>query len=132
MKQKVCVRSMFLGAGIMLIGLVVGAIVSPPLIAQRVIVAQNREFDDVQCKRLTVVDENGNEAIVLEAGKVSNMITINAKYGKGAILINASEQLGSGIAIFDRHGKGGLLVGAYDEGNVIQITIGIRVRAGYS
>ena len=121
MKRKVCVRSMVLGAVIMLFGLAVGAIVSPPLVAQRVIVAQNREFDDVQCKRLTVVDENGNEAIVLEAGKVSNLITINAKYGKGTIFINASEELGSGIAIFGEDGKGGLLIGAYDEGNVIQI-----------
>ena len=30
MKRKICVRSMFLGAVIMLIGLMVGAIVSPP------------------------------------------------------------------------------------------------------
>ena len=35
MKRRICVRSMGLGAVIMLIGLAVGAIVSPPLVAQR-------------------------------------------------------------------------------------------------
>ena len=123
MKRRICVRSMGLGAIIMLIGLAVGAIVSPPLIAQRVIVAQNREFDDVQCKRLTVVDENGHEAIVLQAAKISNMITINAKGkdGRGAVIISASEQVGSAIAMFDRRGKAGLLIASTDEGNAIQI-----------
>ena len=29
--------------------------------------------------------------------------------------------MGSGIAIFGEEGKGGLLIGAYDAGNVIQI-----------
>ena len=61
MKRKICVRSMALGAVIMLIGLAVGAIVSPPLIAQR-----NDVFGDIQCTGLTVVDKNGNKAIALK------------------------------------------------------------------
>ena len=55
MKRKICVRSMFLGAVIMLIGLMVGAIVSPPLIAQK-----DDVFGDIQCTKLTVpVDYRG-------------------------------------------------------------------------
>ena len=53
---------------------------------------------------------------------MSNLITINAKYGKGKIFINASEELGSSIAIFGEDGKGGLLIGAYDERNVIHLS----------
>ena len=46
MKRRICVRSMGLGAIIMLIGLTVGAIVSPPLIAQR-----NGVFDEIECSK---------------------------------------------------------------------------------
>ena len=60
MKRKVCIRSMVLGAVIMLVGLAVGAIVSPPLIAQR-----ERVYDKIQCRELEVGDENGNQVIGL-------------------------------------------------------------------
>ena len=73
MKRKICVKSMGLGAGIMLIGLVVGAIVSPPLIAQR-----NGVFDKIQCCELRVVDENGNKAIFLGIENGSSTIECNA------------------------------------------------------
>ena len=66
MKQKVNMRDMVLGAVIMLVGLAVGAIVSPPLIAQRAGV-----FGEIQCTSLTVVDNDGKVAVVLEADKGS-------------------------------------------------------------
>ena len=55
MKRRICVRSMGLGAVIMLIGLAVGAIVSPPLVAQR-----NEVFDYITCRGVKVVDELGS------------------------------------------------------------------------
>ena len=48
-----------LGALIMLIGIGVGAILCPPLIAQRADV-----LGDLKCTSLTVVDAFGNPAIV--------------------------------------------------------------------
>ena len=61
MKRRICVRSMGLGAVIMLIGLAVGAIVSPPLIAQR-----NSVFDKITCREIEVIDKDGNEAIIVD------------------------------------------------------------------
>ena len=81
MKRKICVRSMFLGAVIMLIGLAVGAIVSPPLVAQH-----NGVFDVIQCRRLEVVD----------------------KHGKKAILLTSNDDVMNGIAVFDKHGQVGV------------------------
>ena len=51
-----------LGAAIMLIGIGVGSIVSPPLIAQR-----NGVFDEVNCSRLSIFDESKREVITLFA-----------------------------------------------------------------
>ena len=71
MKRRICVRSMGLGAVIMLIGLAVGAIVSPPLVAQR-----NGVFDKITCRGLQVVDENGKQAIVLTSAESRNAVTV--------------------------------------------------------
>ena len=53
-----------LGAVIMLIGIGVGTIVSPSLVAQR-----NSVFGEIECTGLTVVDTAGNPAVVLGAGE---------------------------------------------------------------
>ena len=99
MKQKVNMRDMVLGAVIMLVGLAVGAIVSPPLIAQRAGV-----FGEIQCTSLTVVDNDGKVAVVLEADKeVGNGVTVFDKHGKPAIDLVADEM--NGVAIFDEHSK---------------------------
>ncbi len=102
MKRKVCVRSMVLGAVIMLVGLAVGAIVSPPLIAQR-----NGVFDKISCRTLEVVDENGNLAIVLSTE-----------------LINRdNEPKANGVLVLDKQGNGGgieLICGA--QKNWIQVS----------
>lgn len=53
MNHKQKLGYMALGAGIMLVGLVIGAIVSPPLIAQR-----NGVFDKIVCREIEVVDKD--------------------------------------------------------------------------
>ena len=84
MKRKICVRSMVLGAGIMLIGLAVGAIVSSPLIAQ-----QHGVFDTIICRNLGVVDENGKLRIRLSSDHpLSKDITVFNKNGKERIILN--------------------------------------------
>lgn len=78
MKRKICVRSMVVGAGIMLIGLVVGAIVSPPLIAQH-----NGVFDEIICQNLRVVDDNGNTGIHLVATEDLNRLIVGGNSPNG-------------------------------------------------
>ena len=60
-----------LGAVIMLIGIGVGSIVCPPLVAQR-----NGVFDEIVCSKLTVVDEMGKVAIRSAALKTGHSILI--------------------------------------------------------
>lgn len=52
MKRRICVRSMVLGAVIMLVRLAVGAIVSPPLSSQR-----NGVFDKITCREIGISSE---------------------------------------------------------------------------
>ena len=85
MKSRICVKSMVLGAAIMLIGLAVGAIVSPPLIAQR-----NGVFDEIQCTKLTVVDNMGKTAVVLGSSEESNAVLVLDKQGEVAVTLSAN------------------------------------------
>ena len=119
MKRKICVRSMGLGAGIMLIGLVVGAIISPPLIAQK-----NGVFDEIFCRSLTVVDSKGSVGIMLnrdESG--SSMVMYNPQGDLGIGLLSTTN---NNITIFDDIGKKAIsLSTSFDNplvGNSIAIT----------
>ena len=140
MKRRICVRSMVLGAGIMLIGLAVGAIVSPPLIAQR-----NGVFDKITCRELVVVDSSGKEAIFLNSTKKNNNITIMGKdggliglvtdetegngvviYGKDsqsppALRLYSHDESGNGIVIQSKHGKEGIYLTTDEDGNRVTI-----------
>lgn len=70
-----------LGAMIMLVGLGVGSIISPPLVAKN-----NGVFDEITCSKLTVKDElagsSKQAAIVLESSPDGNTITIFDKWSK--------------------------------------------------
>ena len=86
MKRRICVRSMFFGAVIMLVGLVVGAIVSPPLIAQ-----SSAVFDKVVCREIEVVDENGKRRAFL---------------GRRVTLLSPGHELvGNAFQLFDKDGE---------------------------
>ena len=110
MKRKMCVRSMVLGAVIMLVGLAVGAIVSPPLIAQR-----NGVFGDIECTGLTVVNKEGKEAVILGSREYTlwddhesppigqNGIWIYDNEGNQRIELH-TEALGSDIKLNDKDG----------------------------
>ncbi len=102
MKRKICVRSMGLGAVIMLIGLAVGAIVSPPLIAQR-----NGVFDKITCRKLEVVDEDGNPAVGLSSSEEGNSVVVLDKQGEIAIGLSSSEERND-VLVSDKQGQGGI------------------------
>ena len=107
MKRKICVKSMFLGAVIMLIGLAVGAIVSPPLVAQR-----NGVFDKIQCRELQVLDKHGKKAIHLHTdGVYGNMVGVYDQHGTQAVYLNVNsyeDTISNGIGIYDE--SGGILL----------------------
>ena len=123
-----------LGAVIMLIGIGVGSIVSPPLIAQDTL--EKGVFSEIECKRLVVRDKAGNKAValyaealgnsvalynsegkravILSAGKRgrSNSVTIRNKSAKNTINLSVSEQLGTSVSIRNPAGKRGITLAA--------------------
>ena len=125
MKSRICVRSMGLGAVIMFIGLAVGAIVSPPLGAQR-----NGVFDEITCRRLTVVDENGKTTLNVKSEGKENSITFYSPNGKPAIGLVSYKGLGFDnreinnnlIFVYDPNGKPAIRLGSNNQfGNAIAI-----------
>ena len=72
-----------LGAVIMLVGMVAGSIFSPPLVAQR-----GEVFGEIVCKKLTVVDDEGNKAIDLSTHESGNSVVIYDKAGSPDISLD--------------------------------------------
>ena len=84
-----------LGAGIMAVGMIIGQWGTPDIEAQN-----NGVFDIIQCRKLQVVDENGNQAIFL----------------------SSSDQHGNALAIFDKQGNVAIDLVSDQEGNGVWVT----------
>ena len=123
MKRKVCVRSMFLGAVIMLIGLAVGAIVSPPLIAQR-----DGVFEKIVCHELEVVNKSGTRAVSLRSGDDGkNDVLLYDGFGRKAITLNATTfepMSGNALQIHSHRGDIGISLLVNNQPKVNGITVG--------
>jgi len=119
-----------LGAVIMLIGMGFGAIVSPPLIAQR-----NGVLGEIQCTELTVVDMSGAPAIVLRADEVlGNGVVIYNPAGTPAVLLVA-DGTGNSVAVADQSGEPALLLRTSELANRVIVRNpagkdGVRLSAG--
>lgn len=102
MNHKQKVGYTVLGAIIMLIGIGVGSIVSPSLIAQH-----NGVFDEIVCSKLKVVDKASNPAIELATDEDGSHIRINDKEGKVALgmLALKDDMSINGLYIYDKTGK---------------------------
>ena len=97
------------GAVIMLFGITVGSIVSPPLVAPR-----DGSFDEVRCATLTVVGEGGQVAIRLSALK-NEVIIYDAK-GEPAIRLAALGTSNS-VMVHDSDERKGSIAIADNQGN---------------
>ena len=119
-----------LGAVIMLIGIAIGAIVSPPLIAQRADI-----LSDIKCTSLTVVDASGEPAIVLRADeKLGNGVVIHNPAGTPALLL-VTDETGNSIAVADKSGEPAVLLRTSELANRVIVRNpagkdGVRLSAG--
>ena len=104
----------FLGAAIMLVGLGIGAVVSPPLIAQR-----NGVFDEIECSKLTVVDRNGERAIDLSTNILGNTITVYDREGNQRVGLLVDDE-SSIVYLKNKFGNTGIGLAAEDD-NVITV-----------
>ena len=88
-----------LGAAVMAIGIIIGQLSTLNIEAQG-----NNVFDEIVCKKITVVDSYGKTGIVLESiTERGNMIIINHRSGERAVRLIASQ----GIAIIEAHKPSG-------------------------
>ena len=116
MKSRICVKSLVLGAVIMLIGLAVGTIVSPPLIAQR-----NGVFDTIECKRLVVLDGQGKDAIMLSTTeKEGNGMIIYQDEGKQGLVLRSTKETSS-VTGYNPRGKAAAVLAVTDKFNAMQL-----------
>lgn len=134
-KQKIGYT--LLGAGLMLVGLVVGSTVLPSLIAP-----SQKVFDKVQCRELEVVDSQGNTAISLQSHDKSNGVLIYDIRGNSAMFLGSIDEVGNGLSVYDRFSRlkiglttasgwdnvtgSGLAV--YDEFGQVAVGLGSRLR----
>ena len=117
MKRRICVKSMVLGAVIMLIGLAVGCAVSPSLIAQR-----NSVFDKITCREIEVIDKDGNEAISLYSDGLGNRVYIYNKQGKTAMVLGSGGTFwGNSIDIYNKQEELAVVLGSEDSLNRVYV-----------
>ena len=119
-----------LGAVIMLVGLGAGALLCPPLIAQR-----TDTLGDLKCTSLTVVDASDNPAIVLRADEtLGNGIVLHTPAGKPAVLFVADNN-GNSVAVTNKSGEPAVLLRTSELANRVVVRNpagkdGIRLSAG--
>ena len=93
-----------LGAVIMLVGLGLGAIVAPPLIAQ-----DTRLFDEIMCTRLTVLNRQGNPAFILGSDGENNTFGAFNPQGNAAIALTSTDETNS-LSLATPDGQLGVLI----------------------
>ena len=101
-----------LGTAIMLIGMWLSPLISPPVTAQH-----NGVFDEIQCRKLTVVDDKGKTAVILGGYKDwgnRNSIVIFDKQEKQAVTLH-SNVFGNAVIVFNKQGKQAVTLGTSDE-----------------
>ena len=132
-KQKM--KYTALGAVIMRIGVGVGSMLTPQLIAQHYGV-----FDTITCRRMKVVDNTGKVKVALTGYENGRDVTILDKDENTAIVLAANEKgngvfayradkmsvgflnskNGSELSIMDKEGKEAIVLGASKRGNAKQ------------
>lgn len=112
-KQKL--GYIILGAVIMLVGIWVGSLVSPPLIAQG-----DGVFGEIKCAGLTVVDEHGKTMIRLEADLFKNAVVVYNKVGEEAIRLIADIN-SNNICVYNQVGEPAIYLDANVTGNFVEV-----------
>ena len=139
-----------LGAAIMLIGMWLSPLISPPVTAQH-----NGVFDKIQCTSLTVVDkqgqtavklvsdeefgnrvtvfnEQGTPAVTLVSREEFNEVTVFNQQRNPAVGLTSDEELGNGVTIYNEQGNPAVDLASNEElGNRVDVydKQGIRLRS---
>ena len=104
-----------LGAGIMAVGITIGQFITPNIEAQ-----SNGVFDKITCRELEVLDENGNEAIVLS----TELINRDNKPKANGVLVLDKQGNGGGIYLICGAQKNEIQVSGEDAIESINLSVG--------
>lgn len=144
MNHKQKLGYILLGAGIMAIGITIGQFVisdseaeSNGYMALGAVVLlgavgitnppSNRVVDKITCRRLEVVDEKGNQSVVLESreamlGNNIGNITVYDARGNQSVVLNGGEiGLGGGVSILDEKGAPAVILQSIPPGNGVSV-----------
>ena len=93
---------MFLGAGLLALGIIIGR-----MIETRTVVQSDGVFEKIQCRELEVVDSQGNKAIALQSHDTSNGMVIFDSWGQGqaAVFLGTIDEVGNGLSVYDRFSR---------------------------
>ena len=112
LRNKLCY--MVLGATIMLLGIAVESIFSPLSVAQ-----QKQAFGEIECRKLTVVDDKGNPAVILGAVDGGAILVLD-ETGNTALSLSSGDAANR-VIIYDRTSKPGILLASDDLGNRVTV-----------
>ena len=114
-----------LGAGIMALGITIGQFVTPDIEAQR-----NGVFNEITCRKLTVVDKTGKDAIILDAGGLPgrNYIEILNPHGKDAFRVSAS-RISTNLSMMNSEGFLNAGLSSWADRNVMFINDPVKGNA---
>ena len=132
MNHKQKLGYMALGAGVLAIGIIIGQVITPDIEAQ-----SNGVFDEIQCTRLTVVDKQGNVAVLLATDEHGGVVGVYGKDG-GSAGMGIGEHSGfvrvhrkdGGRASMTTNEHGGF-VGVFDGKDGGSVGMGIGEHSGF-
>ena len=126
MNNKQKLGYMALGAGIMAIGITIGQFITPNIEAQ-----SNGVFGEIQCSKLTVVNEAGRTAIDLTSSQEKgNALILFSPAGRTAVALHTDGKVasigmsnngGEGVVLFCSEDANGLQI--FDEADESAITV---------
>ena len=105
-----------LGAAIMLIGMWLSPLISPPVTAQH-----NGVFDHIQCTSLIVMDRKGKTAVELGSNEDVNMVNVHNKQGKEAVALASNEVLGNWVHVHNTQGQRVGVLTADEYGGLVDL-----------
>lgn len=86
-----------------IIGGVIGSLLTALLVSP--VTAQKDKFGEIECTKLTVVDEAGQQNVVIAGGENGGLVTVSGKDGKPAVDLRAYVH-GGFIVVHSRGWKG--------------------------
>ena len=121
MNHKQKLGYMALGAGILAVGIIIGQVITPGIEAQ-----SNGVFGEIQCTKLTVVDNMGKPAVRLGSYENwGNGVIVYNKQGKGAVRLR-SNALGNGVVVYNKQEEPSVVLASDEESNVIAVLDFVR------